>query len=82
MQTLTLVLVMMAHRGDFTPQSDLPYIDALPRDYPGRAAIINKYQTLAVAAPNETNASPVLEPDTTALRAREQAVVLNVMTAS
>ena len=43
MDTLTLVLVMMTHRGEFHAQRSLPYIDALPLDYPHRELVIRHY---------------------------------------
>jgi len=47
MDTLTLVLVMMTHRGDFLPQRCLPYCDALPLDYPKRMEVITHYRDRA-----------------------------------
>ena len=47
MDTLTLVLVMMTHRGDFLAQRSLPYIDALPLAHPHRSLVIHHYLTRA-----------------------------------
>jgi hypothetical protein len=33
----------MVQRGEFLPVTDLPYIDALPRDHPDRDKVIETY---------------------------------------
>lgn len=43
MNALALTLLLMTWRGDFIPQAELPYLDALPLDYPKRDKIISHY---------------------------------------
>ena len=44
---MVFLLVMSVHRGDMLPQHSLPYLDALPLDYPHRQEIISKYTAKA-----------------------------------
>lgn len=41
---MVFLLVMSVHRGDMLPQHCLPYLDALPLDYPHKEIVYNHYK--------------------------------------
>ena len=47
MNCIALMLFLMAQRGELLPVAELPYIDALPLDYPDRGKVIEKYRERA-----------------------------------
>lgn len=41
---MVFLLVMSIHRGDMLPQHQLPYLDALPLDYPHKEIVYHHYK--------------------------------------